>query len=110
MAHNPLSPSEALRTPIGAVLAALSLLVFVYSLVIVGQILFGVIVVLTLSVGPYLSYRLFAALDSIADGAQRLADAREREVQGDARFDRSVDREASETRERSSDRATERER
>ncbi|QWC20532.1 hypothetical protein [Halorubrum sp. 2020YC2] len=110
MAHDPLSPSEALRTPIGAVLAALSLLVFVYSLVIIGQILFGVIVVLTLSVGPYLSYRLFAALDALADGAQRLADAREREVEGDARFDRPVDREASETRERSSERVTERER
>ena len=110
MAHDPLSPSEALRTPIGAVLAALSLLVFVYSLVIIGQILFGVIVVLTLSVGPYLSYRLFAALDALADGAQRLADAREREAEGDARFDRPVDREASETRERSSERVTERER
>ncbi|GAA0722589.1 hypothetical protein J2744_000079 [Halorubrum trapanicum] len=110
MPHDPLSPSEAVRTPIGAVLAALSLLVFVYSLVIIGQVLFGVIVVLTLSVGPYLSYRLFAALDSLADAAQRIADAREREVDGDARFDRPVDRDHSETRERPSEREIERER
>ncbi|MGM0446867.1 MAG: hypothetical protein ACQERM_01265 [Methanobacteriota archaeon] len=110
MAHNPLSPSEALRTPIGAVLAAVSLLTFVYSLLIVGQILFGVWVVLVFSVGPYLSYRLFAALDSLADAAQRIADAREREVDGDARFDRPVDRDASEARDRPSARATERER
>ncbi|WP_096392908.1 hypothetical protein [Halorubrum trapanicum] len=112
MAHDPLSPSEVLRTPLGAVLAAVSLLVFVYSLVIVGQILLGVIVVLALSVGPYISYRLFAALDSLADAAQRIADAREREVGGgeEARFDRPVDRDAAETRERSGERATERER
>ncbi|SFR51576.1 MULTISPECIES: hypothetical protein [Halorubrum] len=112
MPHDPLSPSEALRTPLGAVLAAVSLLVFVYSLVIAAQILLGVVVVLALSVGPYLSYRLFAALDSLADGAQRMADAREREARGDgeARFDRPVDRDAAETRERSGERATERER
>ncbi|WP_424015214.1 hypothetical protein ACOZ35_04250 [Halorubrum xinjiangense] len=112
MAHDPLSPSEALRTPIGAVLAAVSLLVFVYSLLIIGQILFGVWVVLVLSVGPYLSYRLFAALDSLADGAQRIAAAREREVDGDgdARFDRPVDSGAAPGRERPSERETERER
>jgi hypothetical protein len=119
MAHDPLSPSEALRTPIGAVLAALSLLVFVYSLLIIGQILLGVWTVLAFTVGPYVSYRLFAALDSLADGAQRIAaarerdaDAREREVRGDdeARFDRPVDSDAAETRERSGERPTERER
>ena len=112
MAHDPLSPAEALRTPIGAVLAALSLLVFVYSLVIIGQILFGVWVVLVLAAGPYLSYRLLAALDSLADGAQRIAAAREREARGGdgARFDRPVDRDAAETRDRSGERATERER
>jgi hypothetical protein len=110
MAHDPLSPSEALRTPIGAVLAAVSLLVFVYSLLIVGQILFGVWVVLVLAAGPYLSYRLFAALDSLADGAQRIADAREREVDAEARFDRPVDRNGPETSERPSERETERER
>ncbi|ELZ51908.1 hypothetical protein C465_02326 [Halorubrum distributum JCM 9100] len=110
MSHDPLSPSEALRTPVGAVLAALSLFVFVYSLVIVGQILFGVWVVLVLSVGPYLSYRLLAALDSLADGAQRIAAAREREAEDRSRFDRPADRDASDSREAPAERATERER
>ena len=111
MAHDPLSPAEALRTPIGALLAAVSLLAFAYSIVIAAQLLLGLIVVLLLSVGPYVSYRLFAALDSLADGAQRIADAREREARGDdaARFDRPVDRDASAS-EPASERATERER
>ncbi|ELZ45110.1 hypothetical protein C463_06810 [Halorubrum californiense DSM 19288] len=109
MSHDPLSPSEALRTPIGTVLTAVSLLVFVYSLVIVGQLLFGVIVVLTLSAGPYLSYRTFAVLDSIADAAQRFAAVREREADDGDRFDRPVDRDGPESRERE-ERATERER
>ena len=112
MAHDPLSPAEALRTPIGAVLAAVSLFALVYSLVIAAQLLLGLIVVLLLSVGPYLSYRLFAALDSLADGAQRIADAREREARGGdaARFDRPADRDRGETPEYTSERATERER
>jgi hypothetical protein len=110
MAHDPLSPSEALRTPLGGALAALSLFTLVYSLFILGQILLGVWVVLVLSVGPYLSYRVFAALDSLADAAQRIAAAREREADGGSRFDRPVDRDTSETRERSGERATERER
>jgi hypothetical protein len=112
MAHDPLSPAEALRTPIGAVLAAVSLLAFAYSIVIVAQLLLGLIVVLLLSVGPYLSYRLLAALDALADGAQRIADAREREVRGDdeARFDRPIDGDAPDSRQRSGERATERER
>ena len=112
MAHDPLSPAEALRTPIGAVLAAVSLLAFAYSIVIVAQLLLGLIVVLLLSVGPYLSYRLLAALDALADGAQRIAAVREREARSDdgAGFDRSVDRDAAETRDRSGERATERER
>ena len=110
MAHDPLSPAEALRTPIGTVLAAVSLFALVYSLLFVGQVLVGLWVVLVLSVGPYLSYRLFAALDSLADGAQRIADAREREADGDARFDRSPDPDRTETREYSSESATERER
>jgi hypothetical protein len=80
MGHDPLSPSEALRTRAGAVLAAVSLLALVYSLVVVAQVLLGVTVVLVLSIGPYLSYRLFAALDSLADAAQRIAAARERET------------------------------
>jgi hypothetical protein len=110
MAHDPLSPSEALRTPLGGALAALSLLTLVYSLLIIGQILLGLLVVLVLSVGPYLSYRTFAAMDSIADAAQRVAAARERETDDDGRFDRPVDRDAAETRERSGEGATERER
>lgn len=110
MAHDPLSPAEALRTRVGVALAAVSLFVFVYSLLILGQILFGVWTVLVLTVGPYLSYRLFAALDSLADAAQRIAAAREREVDGDARFDRPVDNGAAPGRERSSERETERER
>ncbi|MFC5134963.1 MULTISPECIES: hypothetical protein [Haloferacaceae] len=114
MVHDPLSPSEALRTRSGAVLGTVSLLVFIYSLLIVGQVLLGVIVVVGLSIGPYLSYRLFAVLDSVADGAQRIADAKEREVGEEsadrgARDDRdATDREASEST--GSTRLTERER
>ena len=80
MGHDPLSPSEAIRTRVGALLGAASLLALVYSVFVVAQILLGVTVAVTLSVGPYLSYRLFAALDSLADAAQRIAAAREREV------------------------------
>ncbi|GAA0533402.1 hypothetical protein ABNG02_09535 [Halorubrum ejinorense] len=110
MPHDPLSPAEALRTRAGTALTAVSLFVFVYSLLIVGQILLGVWTVLVLTVGPYLSYRLFAALDSLADGAQRIAAAREREADGSSRFERPTERGAGETRDRPSDRATERER
>ena len=59
MAHDPLSPSEALRTPVGTVLAAVSLFVLLYSLVIVGQLLLGAMVSGGLTVGLYLSYRTF---------------------------------------------------
>jgi len=108
MAHDPLSPSEALRTPIGAVLTFVSLLAFAYSLVIAAQILLGVIVVALLSVGPYLSYRLFAALDSLADAAQRIADAREREVDRESRFGGATDHDSAASG-READRLTERE-
>jgi len=110
MAYDPLSPSEALRTPAGTVLGTLSLLVLLYSLIIVGQVLLGVLVVAALSVGPYLWYRVFAAVDAVADGVQRLAAAREREADRDSRFDEPVARDVSEARERPSSRATERER
>ena len=114
MPHDPLSPSEALRTPIGATATVVSLLVFLYSLVIVGQVLLGIIVVVALSVGPYLSYRLLAVLDAIADGTQRIADAREREVAEASRFGSGAERDATAERDsrssRSSDRVTERER
>ncbi|SMO82347.1 hypothetical protein [Halorubrum cibi] len=79
MAHDPLSPREALRTRTGAVLAAVSLLALVYGVLIVAELLLGVLVAGSLSVGAYLSYRTFAVLDSIADAAQRFADAAERE-------------------------------
>lgn len=110
MPHDPLSPAEALRTRAGTALTAVSLFVFVYSLLIVGQVLLGVWTVLALTVGPYLSYRLFAALDSLADGAQRIAAARERGADGGARFERPADRDAPDSRDRTSERATERER
>jgi len=99
MAHDPLSPSEALRTPVGTALAVVSLLVVVYALVIVAQVLLGVIVAGGLSVGSYLGYRTVAVLDSIADAAQRIAAAREREAE-----------EASRPSSRSTDRISERER
>ena len=110
MAHDPLSPSEALRTPVGAVLSGLSVIAFAYSIVIAAEILLGLVVVSVLAVGPYLSYRLLLVADSVADGVQRIADARERELERDSRFDRPVDRDASETGERGSERVTERER
>jgi hypothetical protein len=114
MAHDPLSPSEALLTPIGAAAALVSLLAFLYSIAIVGQVLLGVIAVAVLSVGPYLSYRLLAVLDAIADGTQRLADARERGVAEESRFGSTVEGDATGERDsrssRSSDRVTERER
>jgi hypothetical protein len=80
MVHDPLSPSEALRTPVGTALAVVSLLLFAYSLVIVAQLLLGVIVGVALPAGLYLSYRVFAALDAVADAAQRIATVREREA------------------------------
>ena len=105
MAHDPLSPAEALRTRVGAALTAVSLLVFVYSLLIVGQFLLGTMVLLVLTVGLYLSYRTFAALDALADAAQRIADAREHEAEQQSRFGSAAGSEAS-----SADRVAESER
>jgi cobalamin synthase len=105
MPHDPLSPAEALRTRVGAVLTAVSLLVFVYSLLIVGQFLLGMMVLLVLTVGLYLAYRTFAALDALADAAQRIADAREREVERESGFGAAAEREGS-----SADRVAERDR
>jgi len=110
MAHDPLSPSEALSTPVGATLGAVSLLALAYSVVIAAQILLGLIAVTLLSAGPYLGYRLFAALDSVADATQRVAAVQEREAGDASQFDRPVDRDAPRARERSAERATERER
>ena len=79
MVHDPLSPSEALRTRIGTVLGATSLFVLVYGVLIVARLLPAVLIAGTLTIGAYLSYRTFAVLDAIADAAQRFADAAERE-------------------------------
>lgn len=105
MGYDPLSPSEAARTPIGATLAALATLWLVYSVVIAAQLLlglFGFLGVLSL----YVTYRLFAAIDTIADAQQRLADAREREVDGAAadRPDAGAARDRTITRDRPTDR------
>ncbi|WP_435100293.1 hypothetical protein [Halorubrum sp. N11] len=114
MVHNPLSPSEALRTRTGTVIAVVSLLVVLYSLVIVGQVLLGVIVGVVLPVGLYLSYRLFAALDALARAAQRIAAVREREADEASRFGSATERESTTepdaSSSRSSDRIAERER
>jgi len=80
MVHDPLSPSQALRTRTGFALIALGVLVFVYSLLIIGQFLVGLFFFL-LPGGLYLIYRIFAVLDSIADAAQRHAAVKEREVE-----------------------------
>jgi len=81
MTHDPLSLRSPPNTGRGdGGCRHLSFLAFVYSLVIVAQILLGVIVAVGLSVGLYLSYRLFAALDALADAAQRIADTRAREA------------------------------
>ncbi|MFC7324559.1 hypothetical protein ACFQMF_08205 [Halorubrum rutilum] len=105
MAHDPLSPAEALRTRIGTVVATVALLTFVYSVLIVAQFLLGVVVGVLLPVGLYLSYRTFAALDALADAAQRIADAREREVERESGFGAAAEREGS-----SADRVAERDR
>ncbi|MFW5916972.1 MAG: hypothetical protein ACOCRD_01030 [Halorubrum sp.] len=97
MVHDPLSPSGALRTRTGAAVAAVAALAVAYS-VVVAQLVLGALVGFGLPVGLYLTYRTLAVLDSIADAAQRLAVARERETS-----------DASAARTASSNRCTERE-
>lgn len=77
----PLSPGEAIGTRIGAALAVLSVVALAYSVVIAGQLLVGVFVVVLLA-STYLWYRLFHAIERVADGLQRLADAGERIAEG----------------------------
>ncbi|MFO8115088.1 MAG: hypothetical protein R6U01_06970 [Halorubrum sp.] len=108
MVHDPLSPSEVLRTRAGAALAVVSLLVFGYSLVI-AQLLLGALVGGALPAGLYLSYRFFAALDSLADAAQRIAAAREREADRESGFGDATRRESTAS-ESSADALAERER
>jgi hypothetical protein len=118
MPHDPLSPTDALRTPAGALLGGVSLLVLVYSLVIAAQLLLGVLVAGSLTVGLYLTYRTFAALENIADAAQRIAAVREREAEraarptdaGHRRADREADRSTESTQATDSTRATDSER
>ncbi|MGQ3329423.1 hypothetical protein [Halorubrum sp. FL23] len=114
MPHDPLSPSDALRTPIGAALAALSLLALTYSAVIVAELLLGVLIGVGLPFGLYLSYRTLAVFDSIADAAQRVADTREREADGASRVGSATEREPDSDRDSApsppSDRVRERER
>ncbi len=95
MAHDPLSPREALRTRTGAVAAVVGSLVFVYSIVVLAQFLFGVIVGIGLTLGAYLTYRTLAVFDSIADAAQRLVAVREREADHDAADERGSPRDPS---------------
>jgi uncharacterized membrane protein len=82
-----------------------ALLTLVYSVLILAQVLLGLIVAFGLTLGPYLAYRTFAVLDSIADAAQRFAAVREREAEQESRFGSVAERE-----EPSADRAAERER
>ncbi len=79
MVHDPLSPSEALRTRHGLTFLVLTLLSVSYALVIVGQPLFGLWMIV-LGAGLYVLYRSLAILDSIADAAQRVAAVREHEA------------------------------
>ncbi len=78
MGYSPLTLSKALRTPLGTALAALSAIVLVYS-VVLARILSGVLFVALVALG-YLAYRLIRAVEALADGHQRLADAREHEA------------------------------
>lgn len=78
MGYTPLTLSKALRTPLGTAFVALSLLVLVYG-VVIAQTLAGVLFVAVVAIA-YLVYRLIAALEAIADGHQRLADAHEHEA------------------------------
>ena len=78
MAHDPLSPSEALRTRLGLALVGLAVFALAYSIVIAAQLLVGLSFFAVL-VGLYVLYRVIAVLDSFADAAQRLVALREKE-------------------------------
>lgn len=116
MAHDPLSPSEALRTRLGTAAATVAFLTLVYAVVITAEILLGLIVAFGLTLGPYLAYRTFAVLDSVADAAQRFAAVREREADRASRFGSAAERDGSsgdefaEREASSSDRLTDRDR
>lgn len=79
MVHDPLSPSEALRTKSGITLGIISVFILLYSLIITAQILLGGFLTLFLTLGVYGFYRLFAVLDAVADAQQRIATVREQE-------------------------------
>jgi hypothetical protein len=63
----------------GAVVVSLAILA--YAVVIAGQLLLGLLPPLLLA-GLYVSWRLLRAFEAIADAQQRLAAAREEEVDG----------------------------
>ena len=80
MVHDPLAPSEALRTRIGTAIFGVSLLILVYSVVIMAQLFWGLLIAGFLTLGLYVTYRILAVLDSVAEAALRHAKAKEREV------------------------------
>ncbi len=81
MVHDPLAPSEALRTRTGTAISGVSLLILVYSVVIMGQLFWGILIAGVLTLGLYVTYRLLAVLDTVAEAALRHANAKEREVE-----------------------------
>jgi uncharacterized membrane protein len=80
MRNSPLTFGEAMSTPVGLGLTVLSVFVLLYSVIIAGQILLGLLLI-ALLVSFYWTYRLFHALDGIADGFQRIADAQQASVE-----------------------------
>jgi CHASE2 domain-containing sensor protein len=70
---SPPAPSRAVVVGFGAA----SLLILAYALLIQGAILLGLLPVLLIGLG-YLVWRIVAAVEAIADAAQRIADEHER--------------------------------
>lgn len=70
------SPPSLSRRTVAAI-ATGYVLIAAYSLVIVGQLLFGVILPGVVLLGSYLLWRFLRAVEAIADALQRIADARE---------------------------------
>ncbi|MES3159968.1 MAG: hypothetical protein PPP55_00180 [Halorubrum sp.] len=83
MVHDPLSPGEAARTRLGIGLLGISFLIFVYSLVIVGNVVVGLWSLVALG-GAYIMYRTLAVADAFADAAQRYVAVAEREANVEA--------------------------
>lgn len=79
MRNSPLTFREAMSTPVGLGLAILSVFIVLYSIIILRQILLGLLLAALIAT-LYCAYRLFHALDGIADGLQRIADAQQASV------------------------------